>query len=257
MNRDIFWVLMCIGVLLASSIFSVFFDVSALKRSGEKSSPSSDIIQQAFIDDTQPGWQSLGRADFTEVNGEQDTWSWKGDVLYSTGMPIGVLRTSQTYRNFEMVIEWRHLQEGGNSGMFAWVPMSALDTLVAGELPRQGIEVQMLDHGYATQYEARTGNKGDWFSTNGDIFPVGESELTPFPPTSPNGVRSFPSENRSHGFGQWNHYYVRAINGEIRLWVNGAEVSGGTGAVPAEGHLCLEAEGAPIEFRKLRIRELP
>ena len=156
-----------------------------------------------------------------------------------------------------MVIEWQHLKSGGNSGMFAWVPITALDTLVAGELPRQGIEVQMLDHGYAEQYEKSTGEKGDWFSTNGDIFPVGESALTPFPPTSPNGVRSFPSENRSNGFGEWNHYYVRAINGEIRLWVNGAEVSGGRSAEPAEGHLCLEAEGSPIEFRKLRIRILP
>ena len=32
--------------------------------------------------------------------------------------------------------------------------------------------------------------------------------------------------------GEWNHYYVRAINGEIRLWVNGEEVSGGTGCEP-------------------------
>jgi hypothetical protein len=56
---------------------------------------------------------------------------------------------------------------------------------------------------------------------------------------------------------QWNSYYVRAINGEVRLWVNGHEVSGGSGAVPAEGYLCLESEGAPVEFRNIRIRELP
>jgi len=101
----------------------------------------------------------------------------------------------------------------------------------------------MLDHGYATQYEARTGNKGDWFTTNGDIFAVGNSKLSPFEPRSPNGSRSFPSAERSNGVGEWNHYYVRGINGEIRLWVNGVEVSGGNGAVPAEGHLCFEAEG--------------
>ncbi|MGB1706895.1 MAG: 3-keto-disaccharide hydrolase [Rubripirellula sp.] len=57
--------------------------------------------------------------------------------------------------------------------------------------------------------------------------------------------------------GQWNHYYVRAINGEVRLWVNGEEVSGGTGCSPSTGYLCLESEGSPIEFRGLRIRELP
>ncbi|MDD8052450.1 MAG: DUF1080 domain-containing protein, partial [Verrucomicrobiota bacterium] len=66
-----------------------------------------------------------------------------------------------------------------------------------------------------------------------------------------------PSSERSKGVGEWNHYYMRCINGEVRLWVNGGEVSGGTGANPATGYLCLESEGAPIDFRGLRIRVLP
>jgi hypothetical protein len=55
----------------------------------------------------------------------------------------------------------------------------------------------------------------------------------------------------------WNHYYIRCINGEIRLWVNGEEVSGGSNCQPSMGHLCLESEGSPIEFKNIRIRELP
>ena len=74
---------------------------------------------------------------------------------------------------------------------------------------------------------------------------------------SPNGVRSFPRRNLSKGVSEWNHYYVRGINGEVRLWVNGEEVSGGSGAQPRRGYLCLEAEGSAVEFRNLRIRELP
>ena len=50
---------------------------------------------------------------------------------------------------------------------------------------------------------------------------------------------------------------VRAINGELRLWVNGEEVSGGNNCEPRSGYLCLEQEGAPIEFRNIRVRELP
>ncbi len=49
---------------------------------------------------------------------------------------------------------------------------------------------------------------------------------------------------------------MRAINGEVRLWVNGHEVSGGNECTPSTGYLCLESEGAPVEFDKLRIREL-
>ena len=117
----------------------------------------------------------------------------------------------------------------------------------------------MLDHGYAEQYEKSTGKKPDWFTTNGDVFPVGKSTMTPFPPVAPNSSRSFPRKNLSKGVGEWNHYYVRAINGEVRLWVNGEEVSGGVElANPVHRlSLCLESEGAPVEFKNLRIRELP
>src|SRR5256714_12887451 len=63
---------------------------------------------------------------------------------------------------------------------------------------------------------------------SGDVFPTGSTTMEPFPPTSPDGKRSFPRKNLSKGVGEWNHYYIRAINGEIRLSVNGEEVSGGT-----------------------------
>ncbi len=212
---------------------------------------------RAYIDDTGSGWRKLGESAFTNVNCFSNTWSFEGDQIRCTGQPIGVMRTLQTFTNFEVVVRWRHLKSGGNSGMFAWASAAGLEGLEPGKLPKVGIEVQMLDHGFTEQYEKSSGKKGDWFTTNGDIFPVGESKLTPFPPTSPNGVRSFPRKNLSKGVGEWNHYYVRCINGEVRLWVNGEEVSGGNDAQPASGYLCLESEGAPIEFQGLRVRELP
>lgn len=214
-------------------------------------------VAGAYIDGAGPDWRPLGEHDFVDVNGLPDTWVWEDGVIHGSGEPIGVIRTRETFTNFEMVVEWRHLRDAGNSGVFVWVPAEALDGLEPGKLPEGGIEVQMLDHGYRDQYEQRTGEVGDWFTTNGDVFAVGSSKLQPFAPLSPDGSRSFPREERSRGAGEWNHYYVRAINGELRLWVNGVEVSGGSGAQPSSGYLCLEAEGAPIEFRGLRVRELP
>ncbi len=220
----------------------------------------STALPKAFIDGTGPGWVSLGEKDFTPVNGAPDTWSWKEGVLHCTGKPVGVTRSQKQYTNFELVAQWKHLESGGNSGIFVWTAESALKEMkpdVAG-LPKCGIEVQILDHGYTEQYEkSAKGRKATWFTTNGDVFPVGSAKMKPFPPTSPTGERSFPRKNLSKGFGQWNHYYVRAINGEIRLWVNGEEVSGGNNCDPRSGFLCLESEGAPVEFKDLRIRELP
>jgi len=214
---------------------------------------------RAYIDSDGPGWRSLGPADFSPVNSAPNTWSWSADGLHCTGQPISVLRTAKEFTNFELVVEWKHLRVAGNSGVFVWTTPASIKRLTTAGLPGlpDGIEVQILDHGYTDEYRRRNPTKAaDWFTTNGDIFPV-RAKLTPFPPLSPDGSRSFPRRQLSRGAGEWNHYYIRAINGEIRLWVNGEEVSGGTAADPATGFLCLESEGSPIHFRTLRIRELP
>ncbi|QDU37664.1 Trehalose utilization [Maioricimonas rarisocia] len=217
----------------------------------------SGFAMGTFIDDTQPGWRSLTAEDFAKVNSADDTWQWKDGVLHCTGQPVSVLRTAKQYQNFEMVVEWMHEKPAGNSGVFVWVTPESIEKLTAAAKPGlpSGIEVQILDHGFTDMMKAR-GRTTDWFGTNGDVFAVGV-KMTPFPPLSPNGSRSYPRRHMANGHGEWNQYYIRAVNGEVRLWVNGEEVSGGTGCDPAEGYLCLESEGSPIRFRKLRIRELP
>lgn len=213
-------------------------------------------LPKACIDGNGLGWKLLGADDFVNVNTDPDTWTWKDSLLSCTGRPVGVTRSQKPYTNFELVAQWRHLRSGGNSGIFIWTTRESLDALKGSGLPH-GIEVQVLDHGYSEQYRKQTKKRPDWFTTHGDVFPVGKSTMNPFPPAAPDGKRSFPRKELSKGVNEWNHYYVRAINGEVRLWVNGEEVSGGTGCQPATGYLCLESEGSPIEFKEIRLRELP
>ena len=233
---------------LLAAVVLIFGQITAGLYAEETSPP------KAFIDGTGPGWRALGGEDFVNVNCAEDTWTWEDGFARCTGKPVGVIRSKEKVTNFELVVQWRHLKSAGNSGVFVWVPEESLN-IKPGQLPK-GIEVQVLDHGYKEQYEKSTGKKADWFTTNGDVFPVGV-KMTAFPPVSPSGERSFPRKELSKGINEWNHYYIRAINGEVRLWVNGEEVSGGTGCDPKTGYLCLESEGSPIEFRELRIRELP
>jgi len=209
------------------------------------------------IDDTQPGWRAMTAEDFTKVNSAADTWTWKHDLIVCSGQPVSVMRTQKIYRNFELVVEWSHQLPAGNSGVFIWTTPESIGKLTTAGKPGlpDGIEIQILDHAFTDKMKA-AGKATDWFGTNGDVFPV-RVKMTPFPPISPNGERSFPRKLLSKGHGEWNHYYIRAINGEVRLWVNGEEVSGGTGCDPAAGYICLESEGSPIHFRRLRIRELP
>ena len=216
-----------------------------------------DASESSFQIATGPGWKTLTLDDFVNVNGDPNTWTESDGIILCKGQPVGVTRSKKQYKNLELVVEWRHLKSAGNSGVFLWAPPKVFEGLKRGSLPGGGIEVQVLDLGYAEQYEKSTGKVPDWFTCHGDVFPVGTSKMKPFPPVAPNGSRSFPSKELSQGVGKWNHYYVRAINGEVRLWVNGEEVSGGADCQPAEGFLCLESEGSPVQFRNLKIRELP
>jgi hypothetical protein len=220
---------------------------------------AADPAPKAFIDGHAKGWRALTEEDFVNVNCNEDTWSFEKDGLIKcTGKPKGVIRTKKILTNLELVVQWRHLKDAGNSGVFLWAMPASIKKLEAGQgrLPG-GIEVQVLDLGYAEYYKKRYNKPPDWFTSHGDVFSTGGARIDPFPPVGPKGRRSFPTKNLSKGIGKWNHYYVRAINGEVRLWVNGEEVSGGTNCKPATGYLCLESEGAPIEFKGLRIRELP
>jgi len=251
---------------LTGAAQSAFAQDAALSQPSVLNAPSETTEQTnatpqspyAFIDGAGPGFRQLGEQDFAPVNSAADTWSWRDGVLYCTGRPTSVLRTAELYSNFEVSIEWNHRQHGGNSGMFIWADADVIQRMTdAGQpgLPN-GIEVQMLDPGYAEVYlQRRPGGDTSWFTSHGDVFPVRQT-MTPFPPLSPDGSRSFPSEDRVREHGNWNHYYVRAINGEVRLWVNGKEVSGGNNCSTTTGYICLESEGAPIEFRNIRIREL-
>src|SRR5688572_525104 len=75
-----------------------------------------EALKRAFIDGA--GWRQLTLADFVVVNGTADTWTQRDDVIAGTGQPIGGARSKQAFTNFELVLEWRHRQHAGNSGLF-------------------------------------------------------------------------------------------------------------------------------------------
>jgi len=248
------------GHLSAAAMAYMFCALAALTAlAADGDMPAAQTLPQAIVDGGGAGWSALKATDFTNVNCHADTWTWRDGVLYCTGQPTGVLRSVKTYRNFEMVVEWCHRRHAGNSGVFVWTTEASIAKLAARGKPGlpKGIEVQVLDPGYETNWKKKhNGQPSNWFTSHGDVFPVGV-KMTPFPPLSANGSRSFPTKRLVKPDNHWNHYYIRAINGEVRLWVNGEEVSGGNQCQPSSGYLCLESEGAPIEFRNLRIREVP
>ena len=216
-------------------------------------------------------WRTLSLDDFVNVNGTAETWTQVGGSIVCTGIPLGGARTHETLTNFELTLEWKHETHGGNSGVFLWCPEEAFTDLPPGQLPRTGIEVQVLDLGYEENWLASKGEPSDWFTSHGDVFPVGKASMKAETPIiayvdadgeayavgNLKSSRSFPTRRLVKPAGQWNRYAIRAIDGEVTLWVNGVRVNRGFDCQPATGYLALESEGALVEYRNLHLRELP
>ncbi|QEF96218.1 hypothetical protein Mal15_02450 [Stieleria maiorica] len=195
---------------------------------------AEDGFAPMFTDADLSGW--------VRTNTPPETWRFEEGVLYCTGKPIGEIRTEKMYQNFVMELEWRHLVPRGNAGIFVWA-----DDITARGVPfHRGIEVQVLENAY--------GNTRS-HTTHGDIFPIHGATMTPI--NGRGGSRAFPTQNLSNPSPQWNHYRIECRDGEISLAVNGTVVTRGKDCVPRMGYICLESEGGVVEYRNVRIKELP
>jgi hypothetical protein len=186
---------------------------------------------------------------WVNVNTDKDTWSVKDGILICSGRPIGVMRTDRQYENFVLHIEWKHIEPGGNSGVFVWsdaVPQAN------SRLPN-GVEVQMLELDWVNLHKVN-GEPAPIAYVHGELFGVGGVETTP---DNPRGPRSKSIENRCKPRGEWNTYDVVCVDGVIKLSVNGKFVNGISHSTKRKGYLCLESEGGEIHFRNIRIMELP
>lgn len=170
---------------------------------------------------------------WVNVNGAPETYIVRDNMIVTSGIPNGMLRTEKQYQNYILELEWRHLQEKGNAGLF----IHSDDLPPVGRPFTRAVEIQIMD-----------GN-------GGDIFAIQGATMTPWKPHP--WERSFPVENRNNPAGQWNHYRVESRDGMIKLLVNGKEVNWGYHANPRKGYICLEAEGSEAQFRNIRIKELP
>ena len=187
---------------------------------------------------------------WTDVNTSPETWSVKDGLLVCTGLPIGVMRSDKMYENFVLEIEWRHMEAGGNSGIFLWCDAKPQ---ARTRLP-MGMEVQMLELDWVNQHKKKDGTLPPVAYVQGELFGAGGMTATP---ENPRGNRSKSVEHRCKGKGEWNKYVVVAVDGNVKLSINGKFVNGIRDASMRKGYLCLESEGREIHFKTIRIMELP
>ena len=195
-------------------------------------------------------FNGLDLSGWVNVNTDPATWTVRDGLLVCSGHPIGIMRTERQFENFILHIEWRHMEAGGNSGVFAW----SEGTVPEGRRLPKGLEVQMLELDWVNLNKEKDGTPRPIAYVHGELFGAGGLTATP---DNPRGTRSKSLENRCKGKGEWNVYDVVFVDGVVKLSVNGKFVNGISHAAVKKGYLGLESEGAEIHFRNIRIMELP
>lgn len=161
----------------------------------------------------------------------EDVWSFADGVLSCRGRPIGYLRTEETFEDFHLSLEWRFPADPGNSGVL---------------LRRTG-EDKVWPHSLEAQLHS--GDAGDIWLIDGFRADVAADRTE--------GRRTRRAAGEERPLGEWNRYDIYADGGTITLVVNGVVANVARNCEDVAGHLCLQSEGAPIEFRNIRLRPLP
>lgn len=159
-------------------------------------------------------------------------WSVEEGVLKCTGKPAGYLRTeSNDFENYKLTLEWRWPAEPGNNGVL--VHTSTPDEL--GVWPNS-LEVQLAHE-----------NAGDFWVIGTEIDVENEAER----------VRGRRHLNLTDGAekpaGEWNTMEIVCDGPKVTVTVNGELVNEGTNSTVTKGAICLQSEGAPIEYRHIKL----
>jgi 3-keto-disaccharide hydrolase len=160
-----------------------------------------------------------------------EAWTLRDGVIACTGQPNGFLRSRKAYRNYILRAEWR-FQPG-------WEPRGKQEWPNAGFF----IHAHEVENGWPKSLEVQ-----GYFGEAGSLFGVRGGKIT--------GAKRGPFVPDRPAFGSWDKYEITSADGNIKVVLNGVLVNEGTGAMPADGNICLQSEGWPVYYRNVSIKEL-
>jgi hypothetical protein len=163
-----------------------------------------------------------------------DTWSIAGGLLRCTGSPAGYMRTETPYADYHLHVEWRWPDRPGNNGVL--VHTSGPDVV----WPRS-LECQLA-----------AGNAGDFWVIGGLEF--AEHSAGGKRVSGRRTVKLHESSEKPPG--EWNQYDIICKNDWVVVLVNGVLQNVATKCSDESGRICLQSEGAPIEYRSLWLEPL-
>lgn len=162
------------------------------------------------------------------------TWSIKDDVIRCEGRPAGYMRTERDYANYLFHVEWRWPERGGNSG-------ALVHTVGADRVWPKSLECQLA-----------SGSAGDFWVIGGVRI---EQHAKGGKRVNGRNVKKL-RESSEKTLGQWNAYDIICRDDWVVVLVNGVLQNMATKCSEKSGKICLQSEGAPIEFRNIYVEPL-
>ena len=160
----------------------------------------------------------------------EDVWSVSDGVLRCKGNPIGYLRTVEDFTSYVLTLEWRFdpALPPGNSGVL--MRMTGADQVWPNSIEAQ------LHHRNA-----------------GDIWNIGQFPME-VDAERTDGRRTRKSQPcNEKPLGEWNRYVITLDGSELSLEVNGTVQNTARWVAERPGKICLQSEGAAIQFRRIEI----
>jgi 3-keto-disaccharide hydrolase len=194
--------------------------------------PAADEIR-LFNGRDLSGWTSFLERSGPNAGGSmrmEDVWKVEGGRIRCSGVPNGYIRTAADYKDFVLTLEWRWAEKPGNSGVL-------LRILGPDKIWPKTIEAQLM-----------SGNAGDFWLMDGATL---DSDPARVDPKAANHRLKMKAAERPAG--EWNVYEITMDGSWVLLKINGEVVNEGTGADEVAGKIGLQSEGAPIEFRNIRL----
>ncbi len=162
------------------------------------------------------------------------TWSVTNGLIHCTGNPVGYLRTTQTYSNYFLTVEWRFVKiapKADNTGIL--VHIQAADKV----WPR------------CIQVQGKHDHQGDLFLMAGaeSLEHKGKDANTPIP---------LRGDSVEHSIGEWNKAETICIHGKVESFINSKFVNETTECTINSGYIGIQSEGAEIEIRTINYTPL-
>lgn len=159
----------------------------------------------------------------TNIFGKDDgsVFTVKEGVIHVSGKPNGYFYTEKSFKNFHLKFDWKFVKDG-NSGLLVHIQGH-------GKSWPKSIEVQGQQSDHARIF-AIGGAQGK--------FTVDKN-----------------AQKKAIKVGEWNTTEVISQNGKLTSKINGIEISSGEGNL-TEGQLGWQSEGAPLQFKNIKIKVL-